>query len=41
MIYDPEMAPVIDRLWNETLAEFEFAGVENIINLKKTQSVPM
>ncbi|KAB5585504.1 hypothetical protein GE09DRAFT_1234033 [Coniochaeta sp. 2T2.1] len=33
LVYDPKMAGVIDRLWEETLAEFEFAGVRKILGL--------
>ncbi|KAB5583624.1 hypothetical protein GE09DRAFT_1248033 [Coniochaeta sp. 2T2.1] len=33
LVYDSKMAPVIDRLWDETLAEFEFAGVRKILGL--------
>ncbi|OIW27677.1 putative short-chain dehydrogenase/reductase family protein [Coniochaeta ligniaria NRRL 30616] len=35
LVYEPEMAAVIDRLWDETIAEFEFAGVREILGLKK------
>jgi hypothetical protein len=31
MAYDPESRPVIERLWDETLAEFEFAGAREIL----------
>lgn len=31
MIYEPGSQPVIDRLWDETMAEFEFAGARGIL----------
>lgn len=32
MLYTPEGQVVIDRLWEETMAELEFAGVRQILN---------
>jgi hypothetical protein len=31
MVYEPENQHVIDRLWDETLKELEFAGVKDIL----------
>ena len=31
MVYDSESQAVIDKLWIETLKEFEFAGVQSIL----------
>ncbi|KAF7295470.1 hypothetical protein MIND_01086800 [Mycena indigotica] len=30
-LYSPEFRPVVDRLWDETLQEFEFAGAKQIL----------
>ncbi|KAF3771371.1 NAD(P)-binding protein [Cryphonectria parasitica EP155] len=30
--HDPEMQPVISRLWDETMQEYEFAGAQRILN---------
>ena len=35
LVYDPKITLVIDRLWDETLAELEFAGVRKILGLEK------
>lgn len=29
--HDPQMRPVIQRLWDETMTEFEFAGAQKIL----------
>jgi hypothetical protein len=34
-LYTPEAKPVIQRVWDETLAEFEFAGVRGIVESMK------
>jgi hypothetical protein len=31
MLYTPEGKKTMDRLWEETLAEFDFAGARQII----------
>lgn len=31
MVYEPEGKVVIDRLWEETLDELEFAGVKGVL----------
>ncbi|KAK3372242.1 putative short-chain dehydrogenase/reductase family protein [Podospora didyma] len=31
MVYDPETGPIIDRLWDETMAEFEFAHAREVL----------
>lgn len=31
MVYDPKGAPVIDRLWDETMAELEFARARSVL----------
>ena len=40
MIYEAESQPIIDRLWEETMQEFEFAGAESILkNLTASKSL--
>jgi len=34
-LYTPEGKVVIQRVWDETLAEFDFAGVRSIIESMK------
>jgi hypothetical protein len=35
IVYEPDAGPLLDMLWNETIAELEFAGVRDILNLKE------
>lgn len=35
-LYTPEANPVIQKVWDETLAEFEFANARGIIESMKT-----
>jgi hypothetical protein len=37
MLYTPDGQVLIERVWDETMAEFEFAGVQSILNSMKTQ----
>ncbi|KAN0119276.1 NAD(P)-binding protein [Hyaloscypha variabilis] len=34
LVYSPEGGPVMDALWEETMAEFEFAGVREMLQSK-------
>lgn len=35
LVYMPEGRPIMDALWEETIAEFEFAGVREILKMTK------
>jgi hypothetical protein len=35
LVYLPEGQPIMDALWEETIAEFEFAGVKEILTIGK------
>jgi hypothetical protein len=35
LVYLPEGKPIIDTLWDETMAEYEFAGARDILNTCK------
>jgi hypothetical protein len=40
MVYDAGSKPIIDRLWDETMKEYEFAGAESILkNLAASKSL--
>lgn len=35
LVYLPEGQPIMDVLWEETIAEFEFAGVRDLLKFPK------
>ena len=39
LVYLPEGQPIMDTLWKETLAEFEFAGAREILEKCKAGKV--